>query len=463
MADNLKKYHLKRNFKKTREPKGKVDKSTKRLKFVVQHHLARRDHYDLRLEWNGVLKSFAVPMGPSYQMGVKRLAIAVEDHPISYRNFEGVIPKGEYGGGVVMLWDYGYWQFLEPFSAFKNTFKFELRGQRLHGIWTLILLHDNQWLLLKEKDYYANYIDISVYDRSVKSGRTMKEIEMNLSVSFDDVMETIPITSGDKMIFKKHNITKYDILQYYQKVAYRMLPLIRNRIISTVRCPDGDLSHKFYKKHFEINYMPGIKCISRQKKDYYYIEDVRGIISEVQMNGFEFHMWGSKAQEYNYPDLMVFDLDPDENVSLKQLRQGVRDLKSILDELNLMSFLKTSGGKGYHIVVVMNEKVTWRQFENIARDIAKLMVVKWPDRYVVEMSKKKRKNKIFIDWFRNKKGSTSVAPYSLRLKSSAAVSMPISWSELDKVKPDAITIQEALKRLKRKDPWEELYHLLKIF
>ena len=113
MNGNLYEYNEKRNFERTLEPEGQVEESVEGLRFVVQHHMARRDHYDLRLEWEGVLLSWAVPKGPSYDKQDKRLAVQVEDHPLEYRNFEGTIPKGEYGGGVVMLWDEGIW---EPFT-----------------------------------------------------------------------------------------------------------------------------------------------------------------------------------------------------------------------------------------------------------------------------------------------------------------------------------------------------------
>ena len=110
MTTKLNEYNQKRNFDRTFEPEGKTEDSEEILRFVVQHHLARKDHYDLRLEWNEVLLSWAVPKGPSYDTHDKRLAVQVEDHPLEYRNFEGTIPKGEYGGGVVMLWDEGFWE-----------------------------------------------------------------------------------------------------------------------------------------------------------------------------------------------------------------------------------------------------------------------------------------------------------------------------------------------------------------
>ena len=170
------------------------------------------------------------------------------------------------------------------------------------------------------------------------------------------------------------------------------------------------------------------------------------------MNSIEFHTWGSNVIRIENPDIMVFDLDPDEKLSLKKLREGVKDLKSILDELKLKSYLKTSGGKGYHVLVPIKD-VNWEEFREIAKNIATLMETKWPEKYTSNIRKENRKNKIFIDWVRNIKGATSIAPYSLRARPNAPVSFPISWKELDMVKPNEITLQEALKRIKKRNPW----------
>ena len=452
---SLSKYNQKRNFNKTKEPMGKRSKKAKKLRFCIQHHIARKDHYDLRLEWNGVLISWAVPKGPSYNDKDKRLAIMVEDHPIDYRNFEGTIPKGEYGGGTVMLWDKGYW---EPIKGYKPNFKegpikFILKGSRLKGMWTLVKLKndDTSWLLIKDKDEYNLYDDINEFNTSIKTERTMDEIATNI--------KKIEITNPDKIIYKKPKITKMDIVNYYKAVSKRMLPLIENRLISTIRYPSGSKGSSFFKKHFEnIHKFLGLKRIKSKKEhqnDYYYIKDINGLISEVQMNSYEFHVWGCLASDLSHADMLVFDLDPDELLSLKRLREGVKDLKSILDEYELLSFLKTSGGKGYHVVVPLNAKVTWKTARLIAKNIAELMEARWPNKYTSNMKKSKRKGKIFIDWVRNTKGATSVAPYSLRIRKKLTVSMPISWNELDKIKPDEITIEEAIKRLKRKDPWQK--------
>lgn len=140
-------------------------------------------------------------------------------------------------------------------------------------------------------------------------------------------------------------------------------------------------------------------------------------------------------------------------MSLSKIRQGVRDLKSVLDEFSLKSYLKTSGGKGYHVVVPIDKLKNWDDASEFAQNVAKVMEAMWPDKYSSNMRKNKRMNKIFIDWVRNTKGATSVAPYSIRLKDKCRVSMPIKWSELDKVGPADVTIEEAIKRLKRKNPW----------
>ena len=178
-------YNEKRDFNRTSEPEGVGGEPAGRLRFLVQHHLARRDHYDLRLEWDGVLLSWAVPKGPSYNPRDKRLAVHVEDHPLEYRNFEGTIPQGEYGGGTVMLWDEGFWEPLGDVEAGlrDGELKFVLDGRRLKGAWVLVRLkpkageHGDNWLLIKEKDgHVQDGPGIAGFGTSVRTGRTMDEI-----------------------------------------------------------------------------------------------------------------------------------------------------------------------------------------------------------------------------------------------------------------------------------------------
>lgn len=808
MEERLEKYKRKRNFEKTLEPEGEADFGKEGLRFAVQHHIARRDHYDFRLEWNGVLLSWAVPKGPSFDVREKRLAVRVEDHPVSYRNFEGTIPKGQYGGGTVMLWDEGFW---EPGSEVeeglkKGSLKFTLKGKRLMGKWALMRMktedEKENWILIKEKDGYAKSGNgISVFSTSIRTGRTMEEIEagenpymknpfeetelqlaklekalpsggdwiyelkydgyrivaytegggvrlvsrngndytkyfpeaaealtelsdgramildgemvimdesgktdfqalqnymknskgknltyvifdllsldgkdmrdipllkrkealenllrnapppllyschvkgggeeslaaacgagmegivgkkpdsvysgkrngdwikikcgmrqefvvggytlsdkksagvsslllgvyengelvysgragtgfkeadmaelnkkfesvkikkapfknapkpksneeifwlepkfvaeikfaewtkdnllrqasfkgmrsdknpkdiirentdaegepsiaqaegetqkkMGKTVSIEkDTVGGIKITNPDKVIFEDPDITKGAVADYYSKAAETMLPYINRRILSIIRCPKGVSQACFFKKHPGPD-SKGVVKISvpaegKKNEEFFYIESAEGLIHEAQMGTLEFHIWGSHAETLDQPDLMVFDLDPDEGMDLKTLRQGVKDIKSVLDELSLKSFLKTSGGKGYHVVVPFAPSVPWDAFRDFSLRVAQVMEQKWPDRYTSNVRKAKRTNKIFIDWIRNGKGATCIAPYSLRARKGATVSMPIAWHELDKIAPDGIDMGEALKRISGKDPWIDFFN-----
>lgn len=186
----LNEYNNKRNFKNTGEPEGLAAKTRveeNNLRFVVQHHIATRDHFDFRLEFKGVLLSWAVPKGPSYNPQDKRLAIQVEDHPLEYRNFEGLIPKGQYGAGPVMIWDEGYYN---PLSDFNNlvdgSLKFTLHGKRLKGNWALVKIKQdksdakNNWLLVKEKDSYTGAVELSMFNTSIRTGKTMEEIKSGI-------------------------------------------------------------------------------------------------------------------------------------------------------------------------------------------------------------------------------------------------------------------------------------------
>jgi bifunctional non-homologous end joining protein LigD len=185
---SLREYHAKRDFRRSPEPKGARKAPGRRLRYLIQKHAATRLHYDFRLEWNGTLMSWAVPKGPSENPDDKRLAVHVEDHPVEYGGFEGTIPKGEYGGGTVMLWDTGWWvphQDDVDEALRKGKLSFTLHGKRLRGKWALVRLRarsksdKDNWLLIKEKDDFVLKRGKGAVERettSVKSGRTMEEI-----------------------------------------------------------------------------------------------------------------------------------------------------------------------------------------------------------------------------------------------------------------------------------------------
>lgn len=433
----LKSYNQKRNFKKTDEPKGKSVRNSKNI-FVVQHHKASHDHYDFRYHKNGVLVSFALPKGPSYSSKVKRLAIKVEDHPYGYRNFEGVIPSGNYGAGVVMLWDTGTFQIIEESE---HTLKFQLFGKRLKGIWNLIHVKENNYLFIKEKDEYENFLDLKDYQTSIKSYRTFKQIKEGIIIS---------LTHPQKLFL---DTTKESIYKYYQKVMPRMFPFLENRFISTIRYPSNT---PFYKKHFEITHQ-GLG----QSLTYAYVKDISGILDEIHYDGLEFHLWGALKTSMNYPNIMVFDLDPDKNLSLSKLREGVIILKEVLETLQFIPYLKVSGGKGYHILIPLNKKYTWSKVKKLSFDIARYLEYKNPNLFTTNNRIEEREGKIFIDYLRNQKGATFVAPYSLRIRKKITVSMPISWKELKLVKPDGISIKNALHRMTKSNPWQDFFEKIR--
>jgi bifunctional non-homologous end joining protein LigD len=304
--------------------------------------------------------------------------------------------------------------------------------------------------------------DTTSVDIREPSPEDTKEARKSVNVKEDNLtIGGVSISNPGKVIFEDPIVTKADVVRYYDAISARMLPYVRGRILSIVRCPRGIAQACFYKKHPGPD-NKGIVTIpitnsDGQTEDYFYIEDAVGLIREAQMGTLEFHTWGSRAEALETPDVMVFDLDPDEGMAPDQIRRGVRDLQSILGQLSLLSFLKTSGGKGYHVVVPFTPSAAWDAFHDFARRIAEVMAQQWPDRYTSNVRKNKRGNKIFIDWMRNGRGATSIAPYSLRARKGARVSMPIPWDALDTVAPDSITMEDALGRIGGPDPWQGFF------
>lgn len=209
-------YKRKRSFKKTPEPTG-GKASGASLRFVVQKHDATRLHYDFRLEMEGVLKSWAVPKGPSLNPEDKRLAMMVEDHPYDYRTFEGIIPEGNYGAGTVIVWDEGTYEALEPGSKKeqersllqqlkKGSLKFRMHGEKLKGEFALVKLKNseqNAWLLIKHRDQYATDSDVTKKDKSVISGKTIQKIEKTSTNIYNSNRKASKKSSAKKTLKKK--------------------------------------------------------------------------------------------------------------------------------------------------------------------------------------------------------------------------------------------------------------------
>ncbi|HEX4965277.1 MAG TPA: DNA ligase D [Thermoanaerobaculia bacterium] len=842
----LEQYRRKRDFKATPEPAGKVGprkKKAKALSFVIQKHAASRLHYDFRLELDGVLKSWAVPKGPSLDPGEKRLAVQVEDHPLDYGDFEGIIPKGQYGGGTVLLWDRGTWTTQEgedtPAEGFrKGKLKFLLNGEKLQGGWTLVRMHGRQggdkgenWLLIKENDDTAapGSGDAIVRERpeSVDSGQEIEEIaaepervwesnraekvekkkgtkgtagtagakkvdaaavpgskkakmpasiEAQLATLVDEVppgegwvheikydgyralcylkegearlvtrngkdwtdrfapvareaaklpvrqavldgevvvleadgttsfqalqnalaeerggdlvyfvfdllyldgydlrpaplaarkealaallagqegavrfgdhvedggeafyrqacgfgLEGIIAKRGDlpyrsgrgkdwlkvkclkrqefvivgftdpegsrvglgalhlavhegkdlvyagkvgtgytertlldlcqklddlavakpafenpprgaearrshwvkpqlvaevsfaewtrdgllrhstfeglredkkpsevvherpqelppqpavrkkgspmskteteiagvrfthpeKVLYPGQGVTKRDLGIYYSHIADWILPHVSNRPLTLVRCPEGQGKQCFYQKHVTEQFPDSVYRVEVEEGDgkelYGAVDSLEGILTLVQMGVLEIHFWGSHRDDIERPDYVVFDLDPDEGLAWEKVVEGAITTRDFLADLGLETFLKTTGGKGLHVVLPLTRRADWDEVKAFAKSIAEAVAAAEPKKYTSKLPKADRKGKVFIDYLRNGRGATSIAPYSTRARPGAPVSAPLFWEELETdVRANTWTVENLPARLEalRGDPW----------
>ncbi len=844
----LEAYRQKRNFSTTPEPKGRKPRQRKRgLAFVVQKHAATRLHYDFRLELNGVMLSWAVPKGPSLNPDDKRLAMHVEDHPLEYGDFEGIIPPKQYGAGTVLLWDRGIWVPKEdPVEGYrKGKLKFDLQGEKLHGGWTLVRSRsgkygaDNAWLLIKEDDATAKRgPDALVVDdkpRSVESGRSIeqiaadrdrvwhsnKSVKANLAnakrktkprpvdpsgvtgaarrplpafiepqlatlgktapdadhwieeIKFDgyrmlcridggkarlysrnrkdwtadfepiaraalqlpvhnawldgeivqldehgrsnfqrlqnalsaqqadnllyfvfdipylndfdlrrvallerkrllekvmasppdalrlsfhqqgngaaffaktcelrlegmiakvatspysagrtrswvkvkcakrqemviggftdpagsrqgfgalllgvyeadgrlrysgkvgtgfddntlrtlrttlekleqtkpafvnpprgaearrshwvkpslvaevsftewtsegtlrhpsfqglrtdkkaaevvreqaergstpakgslaasrpgrararltqntDAVAGIRLSNPAKALYPEADITKLDLALYYEAVAHWMVPHLKNRPLSLLRCPNGWERECFYQKNLDRGADAAIDRVKVSTSDgpalYMMANSASALVALVQMGVLEIHPWGSTAGHLGSPDRIVFDFDPDDDLPWEKLVEAVLLIKTLLEEIGLRGFLKTTGGKGLHVVVPVRPTQPWAVVKGFSKAIADLFVMTFPDRFTAKVAKAARRGKIFLDYLRNDEGSTAIAPYSTRARANAPVAMPIGWDELSMdlrfAHFNVGTGAERLQRLKS-DPWEDFF------
>jgi len=808
MPDPLKAYKAKRNFAVTSEPAEGGQAGQTALTFVIQKHWASRLHYDFRLELDGTMKSWAVPKGPSYDPRDKRMAVHVEDHPISYSDFEGTIPEKQYGAGKVIIWDKGTWQPLDdPHQGYASgNLKFELHGHKMQGKWALIRMKgkgekQEPWLLIKEKDDLARpAADFSVVDElpdsvselpmpgkpaaapqtpsgvpagavpaalpatlapelatlvdkppsspadwvfeikfdgyrllariegkdiklftrngndwtgkmpalhqalakaglpdgwydgeivvhdengrpsfgllqqafdgshtaeivyfmfdvpylagmdlreaalvdrravlqtvldklgndtlrfsaefgtdprelvaaacrlglegvigkrrdsryvqrrspdwiKLKCGQrqefviggytdpqgsrtgigalllgahddqgvlqyagnvgtgfneaTLRDLKRKLDalatddspfppkavagrkhhwvkpkliaeVSFaewtsagsvrhavfqglrddkpakaigrekpkhvEDIVRTqtestapqgklpasLKITHGERVIDAQSGTTKLDMVRYYALVGELMIDHLKGRPVSLVRAPGGVGGELFFQKHAEVGKLPGMKQMDRaldpEHPPMLEVGSVEGILSAAQWNVIEFHTQNAIGKSYLTPDRMVFDLDPGEGVAWSAMQEAAQLMHAFLDELGLPSFLKTSGGKGLHVVVPIKGTLDWDTVKDFSQAIVRHLSSALPDRFAFKSGPKNRVGKIFIDYLRNGQGATTACAWSARVRPGLGISVPLAWDELDAIKAgDQWNVKNAHTRLDRgNEPW----------
>jgi bifunctional non-homologous end joining protein LigD len=269
------------------------------------------------------------------------------------------------------------------------------------------------------------------------------------------VTDDVTISNPDRVIFPDAKVTKGDLATYYRAVGPVMLPWIANRPVSLVRCPQGRAKKCFFQKHDSGTFGPHVLHIPIREKDghmedYLYVEDVAGIIANVQMGTIEFHGWGSKVADVEKPDRVVFDLDPDEGLDFGLVRRAAKDIRRHLADMGLQTFPMLTGGKGVHVVVPLTPGAEWPRVKDFAQRFAMALAEAEPDRFVATLSKAKRKGLIFIDYLRNQRGATAIMPYSARAREGAPVAAPINWEELDDMASGHVfSVKDAEKLLDR--------------
>jgi bifunctional non-homologous end joining protein LigD len=281
----------------------------------------------------------------------------------------------------------------------------------------------------------------------------------------DADLAQILVTNPDRVMFGEGGPSKLDLALYYARVGDWMLPELVNRPVSLVRCPTGKAADCFFQRH-ALSGMPDvIKRIplreegSKKRADYLYVEDARGLLALPQFGAIEFHSWGCRVDQPERPDRLVFDLDPDEGLPWRDVVSAAHDVADALRGLGLVPFVKTTGGKGLHVVVPIARRQGWPEVHRFAEAFARQQAQQAPKRFTANMAKRERRGRIYLDYVRNARSATAVAAYSLRARPGVPASTPLAWSELDLIEhPRELNYATVPERLSDDfdDPWADI-------
>jgi bifunctional non-homologous end joining protein LigD len=271
------------------------------------------------------------------------------------------------------------------------------------------------------------------------------------------VLHGINITHPDRVISETGHVTKGELAAYHAEVAPFMLPHISGHPVSLLRCPSGIDSQCFFQRNpgrgLGADVRPFKFRHNGKSFEYLYIEDEKGLLELIQMGAIELHPWGAPVESIDFPDRMIFDLDPAPDVPFETVKLAAQDLRQRLHKHGLESFLKSTGGKGLHVIVPLAGKDRWPEVKSFAAAVAGEMVKDLPEAYVATMTKSKRTGKIFVDYFRNDYTATAIADYGARARPGAPVAVPLDWKELTGLdSASQFTMKDVLRRLRNKKP-----------
>jgi bifunctional non-homologous end joining protein LigD len=504
-AEKLASYRRKRDFSRTAEPAGEPataavpgDPATAAepgaRRFVVQRHRARRLHYDVRFEIDGVLASWAVPKGPSLDPAVRHAAFHVEDHPIEYIDFEGVIPAGEYGGGDVIVWDAGTWEAGEPDPAAAveaGELHAELHGTKLRGRFVLVRTGRDssgkeQWLLLHKHDEFAvPGWDPEEHPRSVLSGRTNDEVladpdrmwrsdlpageasialkepldrhqpgigrpspaelaalaELPASGQWEIFGRALKVTNLDKVLFPGAEgaapITKREFLRYTAQIAPVVLPYLAGRALNMHRYPNGAGAKGFWHKELPDHaayWLPrweNPEAGQGESRTYLVVNEPAALVWAANFGALEWHAWTSLTDRPHQPTYALIDIDPGESTTWHEVLVLARLHRTAFEHLGVLARPKVTGRRGIQIWVPITRGPGFSDTRQWVEQLSRTVGAVVPELLSWTWEVRGRDGKARLDYTQNAINKTLVAPYSPRPAPGAPVSMPISWDELD--------------------------------